>query len=84
MTLSGGMLDVLQRGDVETFKGGVDDLDLESMLDVVPVDLQGEKGIKKDQRGVERLKQRQAAVEAAAEMKAEFLIAQEKMEKQGD
>ena len=84
MMLSGGMLDVLQRGDVETFKGGVDDLDLESMLDVVPVDLQGEKGIKKDQRGVERLKQRQAAVEAAAEMKAEFLIAQEEMEKQGD
>ena len=81
MTLSGGMLDVLKRADVEVFSGGVDDLDLESMLDVVPADLQGEKGIKKDERGVERMKQRQAAIEAAAEEKAELLIAQEAAEK---
>ena len=48
------------------------------MLDTVPVDVQGEKGIAKDEAGVERLKERAAAVEEAAEEKADRLKEAEK------
>ena len=78
MTLSGGILDTFKGGGgSEVFKGGVKDMDLGSMLDNVPLDPQGDKGARKDERGVERLKERQEAVEKLAEQKLEALLAQE-------
>jgi hypothetical protein len=55
-------------------QGAAKDLDLGSMLDTVPDDMHGDKGLAKDQAGVDRLKSRQAAIESAAEEKAELMI----------
>lgn len=54
--------------------GAAKDLDLGSMLDTVPDDMHGDKGLAKDQAGVDRLKSRQAAIESAAKEKAELML----------
>ena len=55
-------------------QGSAADLDLSSLLDDVPLDMKGKKGIAEDQAGVARLKERQARVEALAEEKARLLV----------
>ena len=62
---------------MEVFKGGTADLKLGSLLDAVPDDIQGDKGLARDEAGVEKLKERQAEIEEAAERKAEAIIAAE-------
>mmetsp|Transcript_19085 Transcript_19085/g.61481 ORF Transcript_19085/g.61481 Transcript_19085/m.61481 type:complete len:124 (+) Transcript_19085:32-403(+) len=57
------------------FKGTADDLQLDSLLSSVPADMGGKQGLKKDQEGVARLKERQEAEAKAAEAKAAALIA---------
>ena len=53
-------------------------MQLGSLLDSVPEDMNGKAGIKKDEAGLERLKERQAVVEEAAKVKADILTAMEK------
>merc|ERR1719174_1389983 len=63
-TLSGGLLQATKAGDV--YSG---ELDLGDMLDTIPtsdLDLNGEKGMKRDAQGIQRLKARTAIQEKRA------------------
>ena len=65
-------------GDEGTvYKGGSDSLDLGSLLDSVPADAGGKKGIQRDQQGLERLKERQADEVELAKAKYEATLAAE-------
>merc|ERR1719473_869934 len=61
-TLTAGILDLGKDGYVKAspnaIPGAAKDIDLGSLLDTVPSDPQGERGLKKDAAGVERLKDR--------------------------
>lgn len=48
----------------QTFQGGTDTIPMTSLLDEVPVDIGGDAGAAKDEAGVARLKEREAAKEA--------------------
>ena len=60
------------------FKGSADDINLSSLLDDVPADPNGAAGLEKDITGVEKLKAREAAIEAAAAEKARLMIEMER------
>ena len=77
-TLSGGLIKADKAGD--TFSGGMEDMSLSELLDNIPksdLDLQGEKGMKRDANGVARLKERQAREAEAALDKYEEVMAAE-------
>merc|ERR1719240_1187728 len=63
------LLEESSKGDI--YSGSASDLELDAMLDNIPASDLDEKGMKKDQRGVEKLKARQAreAARAADEFK---------------
>jgi len=63
--------------DPVVYKGSADSLDLGSLLDSVPADAAGKKGIKRDQDGLQRLKERQLQEEEAAKEKLEAVLAAE-------
>jgi len=63
--------------DPVQYKGGADSLDLGSLLDSVPADKNGGKGQQRDQKGLERLKERQAEESEAAKEKYEAVLAAE-------
>ena len=81
--LASNMIGATDRGDV--YQGGVNNLDLASLLDEVPLDdldMKGEDGIKADQQGIQRLKERQAKEEEAAKLKYMETIELEQMHEQ--
>jgi hypothetical protein len=49
----------------EFYSGGIEELNLEAMLDSVPVDIKGDKGIARDDEGLKALRERDAARESA-------------------
>lgn len=63
------------KASASAIPGSAKDLDLGSMLDTVPLDPNGAKGMAKDEAGKERLKDRMEAVEERAEDKVEALLA---------
>ena len=65
----------------EVYPGSAADLNLGSFLDSVPVDIDGDAGVAKDQAGVDRLKEREEGQMTAAEkqkMKQEAFAADQK------
>ena len=73
--VSGGLLQEVMGGpDRDVFQGAAKDLDLGAMLDDVPADMDGDKGLRRDNEGVERVKERMAIVEEKAEQKAALLM----------
>ena len=63
--------------DTATYKGSAENLDLGSLLDSVPEDAGGKKGVKRDQEGLQRLKERQNSEQDAAKAKYEAVLAAE-------
>jgi len=59
------------------YKGGAASLDLGSLLDTVPTDAGGKKGIERDQKGIDRMMQRAAEEEQAAKEKYDLVVAME-------
>ena len=73
-----GILQPTQTGDL--IKGGTADLDLGALVDDIPVsdlDLHGAKGMKADEKGLERLRARQASADARAKEKYAEIVATE-------
>eukprot|EP00966_Prymnesium_polylepis_P168766 3902563-Prymnesium_polylepis.1 len=73
--VSGGLLQEVMGGpDRDVYQGAAADLDLGELLDDVPADMDGDKGLQRDSAGVERIKERMAIVEEKAEQKAALLM----------
>merc|ERR1719337_324415 len=80
-SLSGGLLESSKSVDV--YSGATEELTLSELLNSIPasdLDLQGEKGMVRDQVGISKMKKREAVAEIAAAKKYEEVIAQEAME----
>ena len=64
------------------YKGDASSLDLGSLLDSVPADAGGKKGVERDQKGLERLKERQGEAEQLSKEKYEAVLAAEALGKE--